>query len=374
MATTSDRDLRAPADATGERPAVKDIVKETMGEFKKDDVPGIAAEIAYHALFAIPPMLIFLVALAAAINNFTNIPVAENLLTIIEDSAPGDLQPLLTTLVNNAVAEVSGAAVVGLLSTAAIALWSGSNGIGALMKAFNRAYGVEEARPFVRKKLVAIGLTFLVSILIVLAFALFVFGEEIGTLIADQAGLGGAFVTAWQILRWPMAIIFIMFVLAMLYYLGPNIEQTFRWISPGSVVATLIWIAIVLGFNIYLTFADPGSAYGAVGSVVVLLFFLYLTGIAFVIGAELNAVLGQRYDPETIEDKARDPARIEDDEDVPVAQRRAARLRRREDGDSTAAPAREPKRGPGIGSRIGAALGSLALAFIVSRLRRSRRS
>jgi membrane protein len=373
MSKEDQEQLRAPSDASGERPRVKEIAKETMNDFKKDDVPGIAAEIAYHAMFAIPPILIFTIAIAAVINNFTDIPVADNLITIIEDRAPGEMQDLLVTLVNNAVAEVSGAAAIGLLATVAIALWSGSNGIAALMKAFNRAYGVEEERSFVRKKLVAIGLTILVGVLIILAFALFVFGEQIGTFVANQAGLGDAFITTWQILRWPMAIVFIMFVLAVLYYLGPNVEQSFQWISPGSVVATLLWVAIVFGFNIYLNFADPGSAYGAVGSVVVLLFFLYLSGIAFVIGAEVNAVLGRRYDPETVEDLADHPEKIEDDEDIAVAEQRQSRKRRREGVPAPASAQRQRQRGSGIGSRIMGALGSVVLAFIVSRIRRPRR-
>jgi membrane protein len=167
--------------------------------------------------------------------------------------------------------------------------------------------------------------------------------------------------------------VFIMFVLAVLYYLGPNVEQSFQWISPGSVVATLLWVAIVFGFNIYLNFADPGSAYGAVGSVVVLLFFLYLSGIAFVIGAEVNAVLGRRYDPETVEDLATHPDKIEDDEDIAVAEQRQSRKRRREGVPAPASAQRQRQRGSGIGSRIMGALGSVVLAFIVSRIRRPRR-
>jgi membrane protein len=329
----------------------------------------LAAEIAYHALFAIPPMIIFLVALAAVVNNFTTIPVADNLITIIEDRAPAEMQELLVTLVQNAVDQVSGAAALGLLSAAAIALWSGSNGIATLMKAFNRAYDVIEERSFVRKKLVAIGLTILMSVLVIAAFALFVFGQQIGTFVASQFGLGSAFITTWQILRWPMAIIFIMFLLAVLYYLGPNVEQSFRWISPGSVVATIIWFGIVFGFRIYLNFSDPGSAYGAVGSVVVLLFFLYLSGIAFVIGAEVNAVLGKRYDPETVEDLATNTQKVRGGENVAAAQQRAENLDRR-DGTATAPRGRDRQTRPGIGSRIASGIWSLVLAAVIARFRR----
>jgi membrane protein len=356
------------AEQAGERPPVKEIAKETVREFSDDDVPGMAAEIAYHAVFAIPPFIVFLVAIAAVINNFTAIPVADNLIGIIEDRAPAEMQEMLVTLVQNAVDQVGGAASLGLLSAAAIALWSGSNGVATLMKGFNRAYDVQEERSFIRKKLVAIGLTALMSVLIIAAFGLFVFGEQIGTFIANQVGLGDAFITTWQILRWPMAIIFIMFLLAVLYFLGPNVEQSFRWISPGSVVATLLWIAIALGFNIYLSFADPGSAYGALGSVVVLLFFLYLTGMAFMIGAEVNAVIGKRYDPETVEDLAKHPEKIEDGEHAAAAQQRARNLDQREGSDT--APRRPARQRQGFGSRIASGAWSLILALVISRFRK----
>jgi membrane protein len=111
-------------------------------------------------------------------------------------------------------------------------------------------------------------------------------------------------------------------VLAILYYAGPNIEQSFRWVSPGSVLATILWLVATAGFGLYLNVSNPGSAYGAVGSVLVLLFFLYVTGIIFLLGAELNAVLGKRYDPETVQDLATNPKA------KPEARERAQRTRR----------------------------------------------
>ena len=112
---------------------------------------------------------------------------------------------------------------------------------------------------------------------------------------------------AWNLARWPLAIASIVFILAVLYYAGPNIEQSFRWISPGSVLATALWLIATGGFGIYLQFSNPGSAYGVLGSVLVLMFYLYVTGIIFLLGAELNALIGRRYDPETVEDLAKRP-------------------------------------------------------------------
>jgi membrane protein len=280
-----------------------DTAKQVMKDFSKDDVPGLAAEIAYHLVFALAPLLIFIISVAAIVDNYTGIDVSGQLQDLITEQAPEEAQDVLNTVVDNAVGEAGGGfASIGAITSLLIALWSGSNAIATLMKAFNRAYAVTEARSFVKKKLVAIGLTILMGVLINLAFVLFVFGGDIGEWVADWFGLGTTFNWAWDIARFPLAIIFIMSLLAVLYYFGPNIDQTFRWISPGSVIATILWIAVVFGFQIYLTFASPGSAYGAFAGMIVLLFFFYVTGIVFLIGAEVNSVIGRQFDPATIGD------------------------------------------------------------------------
>lgn len=278
--------------------------KEVMAEFSEDDVPGMAAEIAYHLVFALAPLLIFIISLAVIVDTYTGFDISGELQELITERAPSpEVEEVLSQLVDNAVTEAGGGvASFGAISSLLIALWSGSNAVATLMKAFNRAYDVPEARPWVRKKLVAIALTFGLTLGVILSFVLFVFGGDIGGLIAEWFGLGSVFEWVWNIARFPIALVVIMTLLAMLYYFGPNIEQTFRWISPGSVIATLLWVGAVFGFSIYLNFADPGSAYGAFGGVIVLLFFFYVTGIIFLIGAEINAVIGRRFDPATIND------------------------------------------------------------------------
>lgn len=282
----------------------KETAKEVMNQFSQDDVPGLAAEIAYHLVFSLAPLLIFIISVAAIVDNYTGVDISGQLEELITERAPSpEVEEVLNTLVENAVTEAGGGvASFGAISSLLIALWSGSNAIGTLMKAFNRAYDVPEERPFISKKLIAVGLTLAMGVLVNLAFVLFVFGGDIGGWIANWFGLGDAFNWAWNISRFPIAILFIMFLLAVLYYFGPNINQSFRWISPGSVVATLLWVVVLLGFNIYLMFADPGSAYGAFGGVIIMLFFFYVTGIVFLIGAEINAVIGRQFDPRTIDD------------------------------------------------------------------------
>jgi len=287
--------------------AMKTLGTDLYAEVKDDKVTTLAAAFAYHTVFAIPALLILTVTIAALLNQATDIEVAERLRDVIRDRAPAETTDLLNSIVDNAIAKVGGGASLGMLLTALLALWSGSNAVGALIEAFNRAYDVDEGRPFLKKKLLTLGLTLLLALFVNLAFVLLVFGRRIGHWIADQAGLGSAFDVLWNLLRWPAAIAAVALMLAVLYYAGPNVEQSFRWASPGSVLATALWLLATAGFGLYLRVSNPGSAYGLVGSVLVLLFFLYVTGIVFLLGAELNALLGQRYDPETIRDLATKP-------------------------------------------------------------------
>ena len=377
---------------------IKDLGKRTFKEFREDEVTELAAGVAYHAIFAIPPMIIFVVTLAALVGQFTPIEVADRLRDLISERAPADTRDILTSIVDSAIANVSGGvASFGVIVSALVALWSGSNGVSTIIRAFNRAYDVDEDRPFIKKKLVSIGLTVLMGVLIILAFTLFVFGAQIGTWVAELVGLGSAFELVWNILRWPLAIIFVMFMLAVLYYLGPNVEQSFQWISPGSVVATLLWIAVTFGFKFYVTFANPGSAYGALGGIVVLLFFLYLSSIVFLVGAEINAVLQRRYDEETVKDLANHPDKAKNTE-VRISNEQRARGFDRREGTATASgtmpvittvdtatpgaatrPVAEPvvrqpgeSDSPGMGKRAATFAGSMLAAFAVSKLRRNK--
>ncbi|RIK46237.1 MAG: hypothetical protein DCC58_03880 [Chloroflexi bacterium] len=299
------------------------LLKEIRTDLKRDDVPGLGAEIAYHAIFSIPPLVILVVTIAAAINQFTGYQVANRLIEVINENAPNEIRELLLTLVDNAIANVSGGlASIGVVTAALVAIWSGSNGVATLIKAFNRAYGVTDQRGWLALKAIAVGLTMLIALLINGAFLLLVFGEDVAGWLSSSLELGNELSTAIEFLRWPVSIALVMLVLGLLYYVGPAVDQSFRWISPGSVTATVLWLLTVFGFKLYLQLSNPGSAYGALGSIVVLMFFLYISGIIFVIGAEVNAILGTRFDPETVRDLAQNPDKLEDPVDRSNAVRR----------------------------------------------------
>lgn len=283
----------------------KQLALEFYHEFSRDKVTTYASAVAYSTVFAIPAILILIVMAAAVVNRVTDIAVTEKLRELINDHAPQSTKTLLNDQVSNAIAQVDGSGLsIGILVTAVLALRSGSNAIGAMIEAFNRAYDVKEGRPFIRRTAINVGLTLLLAVFINLAFALLVFGRRIGLWVADLIGAGGLFETIWGIARMPMAVAAIAIFLALFYHWGPNVDQSFRWVSPGSLLATLLWLMATAGFGIYLRFANPGSAYGVVGSVLVLLFFLYVTAIIFIVGAEVNAMVARRAKAQASEERA----------------------------------------------------------------------
>jgi membrane protein len=274
------------------RMPLKELGKRIFKKIGDDDVPTLSAAFAYYWVFAIPPLLILIVLIASLLNTVTDIQVVENLRETITDRAPADTQELLLRLVDQAVEQVGGGiASFGAIATALLALWAASNSVNILITGFNRAYDVRENRGYVRKKAVSLGLTLLIVVFVNLAFALLVFGRQIGEWIADWVGLGSVFDTWWGIARWPAAVLGVMLLTALLYWLGPNVDQPFRLVSVGSLVATLLWLIVVAGFGLYLSVSNPGSAYGVVGSVIVLLFFLNISGMVFFLGAEINSIL-----------------------------------------------------------------------------------
>jgi len=313
------------------RARIRSLTQVLAREARGDDLPGIAAEATYHCLFAIPALLVVVAALAALVNLVTDVPIVVHLRTIILQSAPGEAKYLLVSMVDDAVTRVgTGGATLGVFSASAVALWSGSNGVLALVKGFNRAYDVTETRSRRSLRLMAARLALLGVIMITTAFALFVFGYDLGVWVVERVGYGERTRLVWELLRWPASALLVLCFLALLYYLGPNVAQSFRWISPGSVVAAVVWVLTLLGFKLYLALVNPGLAYGAFSGVIMLMSLLYVTGLAFVAGAEINAVLERRYDPATVTDLARHPQKLDRPEDVTEAHRHAVNYQRRQ--------------------------------------------
>jgi membrane protein len=262
--------------------------KRSVKEFSNDDMPTYAAALSYHGLFALFPFLIFLIALL----GFLQIPqffdwVLEQAQTAMPADAYQRLQEVVT--------QIEGNRQGGLLSFGIVAaLWGAASGVRALMKALNRAYDVEETRA--TWKLYALSIVFTVgfAVLLIAATALMLLGPQAIEWLADQAGLGGAFVTLWTWLRWPVAVILLMLTTALIYYVTPNVDQPFRFITPGAAIAVIVWILASIGFSIYVSnFANYSATYGSLGGVIVLIFYFYITAMVLLLGAEINAEVYQ---------------------------------------------------------------------------------
>jgi membrane protein len=283
----------------------KEVVQATIKEFNQDDFGGLAAESAYHILFSIFPLAIFAASMSAIINSVFGLDLFGKIMTSLTSVLPTDARNAIAEPLAKVLSNQSG----GLLSFGIVtALWSGSAAVSTFIKALNRAYDVEETRPFWRRKGIEILLTLFVGIIAATAFIVIVFGGKLGDAIATHIGGGHAFNVFWNIVRWPMILAFISLALAVLYWAGPNIKQKFKWISPGAILATIVWLLAIGGFGLYVSkFGKYDKTYGTLGGMIVLLLVFYISSMVIMLGGQLNSELAKRYDPETIEDIAEHP-------------------------------------------------------------------
>jgi membrane protein len=251
-------------------------------------VTDSAAQLSYYLLFSLFPFLLVLTTLAA----FLPLEGAVNdLLWRIEPFMPEDALALvaqqLQTLVTSPRPRLL---TLGLVVT----LWSASRGSDALRKALNLAYDVKETRSFWRTQGFAIVLTSVGALLLLVSITMIVLGGEAGAALAHRVGVDLWWQMLWSWARWPVTFAIVMLGAALAYYLLPDVEQDFRYVTPGSVASTLLWLAGTWGFTTYVEhFGNYDATYGSIGSVVVLLTWLWLSGLALIFGGELNAVLEQ---------------------------------------------------------------------------------
>jgi membrane protein len=263
---------------------VVELGKRVWSEFSADEVSDRAAALAYYFLFALFPALLFLTALL----GFLPIPnLMDRLMEYISEALPGDAASIL----QKTLTEIMGGASSGLLSIGVLgALWAGSNGMASIMSALNVAYDVKETRPWWKAKLLAVVLTLGFSGFILTALVLMVFGPKIGETVAGWVGLGAVFTLVWNIASIPLVMVLVAIGIALVYYLAPNVEQHWRWVTPGSVVALVLWLVASFGLRFYVThFANYNATYGSIGGVILLMLWLYLSGMALLLGAEVNS-------------------------------------------------------------------------------------
>lgn len=262
-----------------------ELLKRTLKDFSKDDMTTYASALAYRGIFSLFPFLLFFIAMLGMLD-------LQDFFTWLREQVSLVLPPDALDLVNPVIDQLqnqkSGVLSVGIL----VALWSASIGIRSLMNAMNRAYDVEEGRPTWKLMLLAVVYTIGLAIILLCAAALMIIGPQVMTWLADQVGLKEIVVTLWTWLRWPVIVFLMMLVVAVLYYVTPDVEQQFRFITPGSVVAVIVWIGASVGFGIYVqNFGNYDATYGSIGAVIVLLLYFYISAAVLLFGAEMNAVI-----------------------------------------------------------------------------------
>ncbi len=265
---------------------IKEFVKRLHREIVNDSVTDSAAQLSYYFLFSLFPFLFFLVTLAAylPLSNAVN-DLIDRASYLMPHEALELIQGQLESLVNETQPKL-------LTAGFFIALWSASRGVDALRRALNLAYDVTESRPYWRTQLVSISMTVAGGMLVVVAFAALIAGGRLGFLAAERLGVEAQFVVIWSWLRWPLTALVVMFAVALAYYLLPDVKQQFKFITPGSVLGTVSWLLATWGFTWYTdSFGRYNVTYGSIAGVVILLLWLYISGLIFIVGGEVNAII-----------------------------------------------------------------------------------
>jgi membrane protein len=261
------------------------VMMRTVTEFVDDEMSTYASALAYQMLFSLFPFILFLIALI----GFLHLPDFFSWLRLQSELV---LPPQALEQVNPVIDQLQ-QSKGGLLSVGiVIALWTASAGVRLMMSAMNAAYDVVERRPVWKRFPLSIFYTIGIAGMLLAAAALMVLGPQVMGWIAAQVGLEDFIVTVWTIVRWPVVVILLMMAVALIYYVMPDVKQEFRFITPGSVLAVVVWIVASLGFGLYVkTFANYNAMYGSIGAIIVLLLYFYISAAVLLLGAEMNAVI-----------------------------------------------------------------------------------
>jgi membrane protein len=264
------------------------FLKKLYRELLADRVDDAGAMMAYYAVLALFPMLIFVVLLALLVLPE---PVIAQGMHMALEAVPRTSQALITEQLTRLIANAQTGFAI---TTAAIALWGASRGANALGNALNGMFKIEETRSWIRRQLLALAVTIGIAVMLVLALALLVIGPWLGHWATDRFGLGNVFDVVWSIGRWAGAAVLVMIVWGVVFRYLPNTNQRFRIFSPGAIVGIAAWLGISRAFGFYLDhWASYQSTYGALGSGIAFLTWLWLSNIALLVGAEINDVLAE---------------------------------------------------------------------------------
>jgi membrane protein len=264
------------------------VLKRTVREFRADNLTDWAAALTYYGVLSIFPALLVLVSILGLIGPSATQPLIDNLSTV----APGPAKDILTSALVG-LGESQGSAGILLVVGIATALWSASGYVGAFIRASNSIYEVNEGRPFWKLRPLQIAITIVMILLLAMSAVAVVFTGPLAEQAGNLLGVGGAALTAWDIVKWPVLILVVSFMFAILFYAALNVKQPgFRWITPGGVLAVITWIVVSAAFALYVAnFSSYNKTYGTLGGVIAFLVWLWISNIAVLLGAELNAEL-----------------------------------------------------------------------------------
>jgi len=262
-------------------------LRGTVKEFQTDNLTDWAAALTYYGVLSLfPGILVLLALLGLAGQN-----AQQTLITNVRQLAPGSLRQVIETGItnlSNGQSTAGALAIVGLLT----ALWSASGYIAAFMRASNAIYDVPEGRPIWKTTPLRVGLTLVITLLLSACALAVVVTGSLARRVGDVVGLGSAAVTTWDIAKWPVLVLVISFMFALMYWASPNAKQGFRWVTPGGLVAVLVWLVASGLFAFYVAnFSSYNKTYGSLAAVIIFLVWLWISNIALLLGAELNAEL-----------------------------------------------------------------------------------
>jgi len=261
-----------------------DLIKRAGKGAWDDNVLDLAAQQAYYFFFALFPALLFVIAVASFFPLQT---LTDEVVTNLSRVAPR----AVIDIINEQLKQLGNQKSGGILTFAfLVTIWSSSGAMVSIITTLNAAYDVTESRPWWKTRITAIGLTIGIAIFVLVSMFLIVAGPAFAEKLANNMHLGPAFKWTWWVLQWPVVFALVTSAIGLVYYFAPDVEQDWVWITPGSVIATVLWIVVSLALKFYYQLVpDANASYGAIGGIMVLMLWFYCSGIALLLGAEMNA-------------------------------------------------------------------------------------
>lgn len=283
-------DFRRAARRPSRQERLRAFLLSLLAALRSINLSGLAAQVSYSLIFSLPSILLILALAVNSIDERTGFAISDEVRGVILAALPLGVQPVVSGLVDDAMTRArQGPSTISAIVAIVVALVAAGNGLGELATAFDRAAGIVDHRPAWLQRAIFTASAVLIALMLVVAFTLYVWGGDLVALIAAQFRLATGWAEGWQALQGLVVLVLVMLGTTLLYMTSSG-RYHFRETAPGAVVATLIWLIVVKGFQFYLQVANPGTAYGAASSVLVFLVFLYVSSLGLIVGAMIAAV------------------------------------------------------------------------------------